>query len=271
MLLPQLRRLEVNGIPGVNDDLLQALAAPFHRSHSLPSSLISASSSLKTFGDYVLRPLSHVSVNSCSNVTDAGIAALSNGLRNTLTSLSATYCAKLTDKSLHRLASDSGSSITHLNLYGCASLGEGPDAWLVLRQFTSLRVLDLSMSKRIDDQMIMRWVLPENGSTSLPAQQLQSLNLYDCSNVSLQGIYCLLYHCPSLTYLGAFGVSTHPSFLHSINVETITSMLRSVPRFNVKPKAGQTLPVCHIAFQSSPTFSDFDRFHIMKDFPLVQL
>ncbi len=162
--------------------------------------------------------ITSINLSSCSKITDAGLAHLSN-----LTSLSLLdlgYCRNITDAGLAHLSKLTLLSL--LDLRGCTNI---TDAGLAhLSKLTLLSLLDLGWCSNITDAGLAHLVT---------LTSLSSLNLYWCNNITDAGLAHLskltslnslmLAGCENITDAGLAHLSKLTS-LRSLNLSVCTNI-----------------------------------------------
>lgn len=143
--------------------------------------------------------LRRLCLNGCSKISSAALEALVARAGSTLRELQLGYCDKLTDSVVDALVIHS-PQLESLSLYGCLQLTDRAVA--ALARLGALRRLDLSQCRQVGDAGVVALA-----SSSMAVSPLQWLNLYDCPLVTDASLAAIGGNCPSLAFLGLFGLS----------------------------------------------------------------
>ncbi|KAG2324366.1 hypothetical protein Bca52824_007094 [Brassica carinata] len=158
---------------------------------------------------------------------DNAVEAIANHFHE-LQDLDLSKSLKLTDHSLYSLARGC-TSLTKLNLSGCTSFSDTALAYLT-RFCRKLKVLNLcGCVEAVSDNALQ--AIGEN------CNQMQSVNLGWCENISDDGVMSLAYGCPDLRTLDLYDVCVHLRSLGLYYCRNITDRaMYSLAQSGVKNK-----------------------------------
>lgn len=176
-----------------------------------------------------------------NSITDAGVLSVLSSSNSSLESLSIHFCKNVSDKLLSKISANS-PFLTNLSLHCCPSMTSEGFISLFSRSDMKLRHLDL-FDMQLTDNVLQ--------ALSINSDQLQTLRLLDCTNISFEGVnsvtnnalrleelHLSLLASPESSFYLETGVSNSDCFFMS-NLSQLKSM--SLSYFNLNDEKLENL------------------------------